>query len=357
MFPASRAACVPVFIATPTSACGERGRVVRAVAGHRDEVAARLLAPDQRHLVLGLRLGEEVVDARLLGDRLRGQRVVAGDHHRADPHRPQLREALAHALLDDVLEVDDAERPSVARRRRAACRRTRRSARRSPSSSAGTVPPAASIQRRIASAAPLRIERPSRSTPLIRVSAVNGTSVAARRRRARAGRSAPSRARRSSGPRASRRRGSRAARRRRARAPRRPGSGRNSVAWRLPSVIVPVLSSSSVEQSPAASTARPREREHVAAHEPVHAGDPDRREQAADRRRDQADEQRDEHDHVLLRARVDRERLQRHDREQEDDRQPGEQDVERDLVRRLLALGALDERDHPVEEALARLAP
>ena len=52
---------------------------------------------------------------------------------------------------------------------------------------------------------------------------------------------------------------------------------------------------------------------------------------------------------------VDGERLQRHDREQEDDRQPGKQDVERDLVRRLLPLRALDERDHPVEEALPRL--
>ncbi len=31
----------------------------------------------------------------------------------------------------------------------------------------------------------------------------------------------------------------------------------NSVAWRLPRVIVPVLSSSSVSTSPAASTARP----------------------------------------------------------------------------------------------------
>ena len=36
-----------------------------------------------------------------------------------------------------------------------------------------------------------------------------------------------------------------------------PGSGTNSVAWRLPKVIVPVLSSSSVCTSPAASTARP----------------------------------------------------------------------------------------------------
>ena len=55
----------------------------------------------------------------------------------------------------------------------------------------------------------------------------------------------------------------------------------------------------------------------------------------------------------LRRAGIDGERLQRDDREQEDDRQPGEQNVERDLVRRLLPRGALDERDHPVEERLA----
>jgi hypothetical protein len=34
----------------------------------------------------------------------------------------------------------------------------------------------------------------------------------------------------------------------------------------------------------------------------------------------------------------------------EDQRHAGEQDVERDLVRRLLPLGAFDERDHPVDE-------
>ncbi len=36
-----------------------------------------------------------------------------------------------------------------------------------------------------------------------------------------------------------------------------PLTGTNSDAWRLPRVIVPVLSSSRVETSPAASTARP----------------------------------------------------------------------------------------------------
>src|SRR6185312_1169216 len=41
-------------------------------------------------------------------------------------------------------------------------------------------------------------------------------------------------------------------------------------------------------------------------------------------------------------------------REQEDDREARQQDVQRDLVRRLLPLGTLDERDHPVDERCAR---
>ena len=55
------------------------------------------------------------------------------------------------------------------------------------------------------------------------------------------------------------------------------------------------------------------------------------------------------------RVREQAERAQRHDDDHEDQRQAGEQDVERDLVRRLAPLGALDERDHAVEERLAGL--
>jgi hypothetical protein len=103
------AAAVPVFIATPTSAWAS-GRVVGAVAGHRDQPAALLLLADQRHLVLGRGLGEEVVHPGLRGDRLRGQGVVAGDHDRADAHRAHLGEPLGHPGLDHVGQRDDAER-------------------------------------------------------------------------------------------------------------------------------------------------------------------------------------------------------------------------------------------------------
>ena len=92
---------------------GQCGCVVGAVAGHGDELAFGLLALDEVHLVLGLGLGEEVVDAGLAGDGGGGERVVAGDHDGLDAHGAELSEALLHAALDDVLEVDDAEGAAV----------------------------------------------------------------------------------------------------------------------------------------------------------------------------------------------------------------------------------------------------
>jgi hypothetical protein len=48
-----------------------------------------------------------------------------------------------------------------------------------------------------------------------------------------------------------------------------------------------------------------------------------------------------------------RERLQRHHGQQEDQRQAGDHDVERDFVGRLLPLRAFHQRDHAVEKGLA----
>ena len=93
----------------------ERRGVVGAVARHGDQVALRLVVADQRELLLGRRLGEEVVDAGLGRDRRRRERVVARDHHGADADRPQLAEALADAALHDVLELDDAEHAGAVR--------------------------------------------------------------------------------------------------------------------------------------------------------------------------------------------------------------------------------------------------
>ena len=118
--------------------------------------------------------------------------------------------------------------------------------------------------------------------------------------------------------------------------------------------MVPVLSSSSVAQSPAASTARPliastlrRTSRSIPAMPIAESSAPIvvgiRHTSSATRIDDR-----------LLGVGEHRERLQRDGRQQEDDREPGEQDVERDLVRCLLTRRALDEGDHPVDEGLAR---
>ena len=108
-FAASFAAGVPEFIATPDIGLRQRRRVVRPVAAHRDQPPARLFAADQVQLHLGRRLGQKIVHPGLGGDGGGGQRVVAGDHHGADAHGAQFGEALAHAGLDDVLQVDRAK--------------------------------------------------------------------------------------------------------------------------------------------------------------------------------------------------------------------------------------------------------
>ena len=101
--------------------------------------------------------------------------------------------------------------------------------------------------------------------------------------------------------------------------------------------------------------------DHVGLHHAAHAGHADGRQQAGDGGRDQAHQQRHQHHqaHRLRRARglhaEHRERQQRDDHAEEDDGQRHQQDRQRDLVGRLLALGVLDHRDHAVDEGLARI--
>ena len=98
----------------------------------------------------------EIVHAGFGCDRRGGQRIVAGDHHGSDSHLAQLREAFLDSAFDHVLELDRAERQHVGRDDE------RRAARCEISSTVfvtgcGNIPPADSINPRIASAAPLRM--------------------------------------------------------------------------------------------------------------------------------------------------------------------------------------------------------
>ena len=88
MFPASFAACVPEFIATPTSACASAGASLVPSPVIATSFPSRLLPADEIHLVLGRGLGKKVVHAGLARNRRRCQWIVAGNHHRANSHRP-----------------------------------------------------------------------------------------------------------------------------------------------------------------------------------------------------------------------------------------------------------------------------
>ena len=93
--------------------------------------------------------------------------------------------------------------------------------------------------------------------------------------------------------------------------------------------------------------------DHVQAHQAVHPGDTDGRQQTANGGRNQRDQQRhQEHQRQAAVGEVG-ERLQGHDHQQEDQRQADQQDVQRHFVRGFLAFGAFDQRDHAVQGRLA----
>ena len=117
MLPASRAATVPVFMATPTSACARAGASLVPSPHMATSLPLACSSRISCQLVLRRRLGEEIVDARFGGDGGGGQRIVAGDHDGADAHLAQLGEALADAALDDVLQMHEAEQVAIARNR------------------------------------------------------------------------------------------------------------------------------------------------------------------------------------------------------------------------------------------------
>ena len=91
MLPASLAACVPGVHGDADVGLGERRRVVRAVAGHRDELAALLLLLMSASFVSGVASARKSSTPASCGDRRRGERVVAGDHDGADAHRRAAR--------------------------------------------------------------------------------------------------------------------------------------------------------------------------------------------------------------------------------------------------------------------------
>ena len=197
------------------------------------------------------------------------RRVVAGDHHRLDAHAPQLAEALLDATLHDVLELDhhqasaravghDQWRATTARGFVGRLAFVTLAAATAPPSD--TRPWAARWQCRCA--LPDLSVRAEVHATACASAAVNGTNVASthRERAARAAGAAPWPAAtmlRPSGVSSASDASCAASASCASLTPSHPRRARRRDAWRLPSVMVPVLSSISTSTSPAASTARP----------------------------------------------------------------------------------------------------
>ncbi|MNL10623.1 hypothetical protein D3C87_1314300 [compost metagenome] len=93
--------------------------------------------------------------------------------------------------------------------------------------------------------------------------------------------------------------------------------------------------------------------DHVQAHQAIHPGDTDGRQQTADGGRNQRDQQRHkEHQRQAAIGEVG-EWLQGHHDQQEDQGQADQQDIERHFVRSFLPFGAFDQSNHAVQRRLA----
>src|SRR5262245_5592592 len=256
-WPASFAACVPVFMATATSACASAG----ASFVPSPVIATRW--PCVWYSRISRSLSSGVASARKSSTP--ASAAIAAAVSGLSPViitvlMPTRRSSAKRSRMPPVtMSLSWAPprtfAPSATTRGVAPSRATRSTSMRT---AFGSSPPCSFTKRSIESAAPFRMRCPSRSAPLMRVVALKGTKRApsactSRPRTARrcfasttmlrpSGVSSASEASCAASP------SSRSVT---------PGAGRKATASRFPSVIVPVLSSSSTSTSPAASTARP----------------------------------------------------------------------------------------------------
>jgi hypothetical protein len=94
-------------MAMPTSCLGERGRVVDAVADHRDLPALALELRDLGRLIGGKHLGDHLVDTKLGGDAFGGRAAVTGEHDRPDAERFERGDRLGGRLARGIGDGDD----------------------------------------------------------------------------------------------------------------------------------------------------------------------------------------------------------------------------------------------------------
>ena len=275
MLPASRAAMVPVFMATPTSACARAGASLVPSPHMATSLPFACSSRISFSFISGVACARKssTPDSAAMAAAVSGLSPVIitvrmpilrrlAKRSRMPPFTMSFRcmtpSSFPSFATASGVPPDLAMRSTMLRKSRAVSAPSASTAAAAASPPAAENPLAARTCPITASTAPLRMEEPSMSTPLMRVCAVKGTKVACvaliSRPRNPYFSFASTTMERPSGV-SSESEDSCAASARSCSLT--PGRARNSDAWRLPSVIVPVLSSNNVSTSPAASTARP----------------------------------------------------------------------------------------------------
>ncbi|CCJ81125.1 hypothetical protein BN134_1855 [Cronobacter dublinensis 1210] len=331
----------------------QRRGVVGAIAGHRHQPSFGLILADQRQFGLRRRFGEKIIHARFGRDGGGGQPVVAGDHHRFDAHFAKLREALFNAAFDDIFQRDNAEhlRAFGHHQRRAAGARHAfhqrvHLCRKLPAVGfhvatngvyrAFTDHPVLDVNPAHARLGGKGYKRRLKTlhVALAQVKALLGEHHDAAAFRRFVGK-----------------RGELRGVRQRFFIDARRGQERGGL------TVAKRDGAGFIKQQHVHIARRfyraPAGGYHVRAQHPAHARHADGGEQPADGRRDETHQQRHQHRHADRRAAVQREGIEGRGRQQEDDGERHQQNGERDFVRRFTALGALDHRNHAVEERLA----
>ena len=109
MLPASRAACVPVFIATPTSAWASAGASFVPSPVMATRCPAACSSRMRLSFCSGVACAMKSSTPGFGGNGGGGERIVARDHHGSDAHFAQMREAFLDAAFHHVFQLNDAE--------------------------------------------------------------------------------------------------------------------------------------------------------------------------------------------------------------------------------------------------------
>ncbi len=330
---------------------GQRRGVVGTVATHGDHLAFGLFTADALQFALRRSLGNKVIDPGFGGNCSRSQRVIAGHHDGANTHRPQLGETLANAGFNHVLQVNGTEQLAVAGHQQ----------RRAPA--LGDSLNVAGQGRRHLLAAQIEVieHRIDRTLAVAMPLPVGPGQAGFGRERNHLDRLTGRLLHRVQAAQVLDNRlalggviGQRGQQRRLRQV---AGGHARRLEHGAAAAVTEGDGAGLVQQQHVYVTGRlyctARLGDHVQAHQAVHAGDADGRQQATNGGRNQRHQQRHQVHQRQIAAGITGERLQGGHHQQEDQRQADQQNIQCHLIGGFLPLGAFHQGDHPIQGRLA----